>query len=36
MVKYTFFSNAEETFIKVDHILDHKTKLEESKGVEGI
>lgn len=31
MEKYTFFSKSEETFIKVDHILGHKTNLKNLK-----
>ena len=32
--KYTFFSNAHETFSRIDHILGHKTSLSKFKKTE--
>ena len=33
---YTFFSNAHETFSRIDHILDHKSSLDKFKKTESI
>ena len=33
-VEYTFFSNAHETFCRMDHILGHKTTLNTFKRIE--
>ena len=32
--KYTFFSNAHETFSKIDHMIGHKTSLNKFKKIE--
>jgi exonuclease III len=32
--QYTFFSVAHETFSKIDHILDHKARLNKYKKIE--
>ena len=32
--KYTFFSNACETFSKIDHLIGHKTSLNKFKKIE--
>ena len=32
--KYTFFSNAYGTFSKIDHMIGHKTSLNNSKKIE--
>ena len=34
--EYTFFSNANRTFFRIDHILDHKTSLNKFKKIEVI
>ena len=35
-VEYTFFSSADETFSRIDHVLGHKTKLSKFKKTETI
>ena len=35
-VKYTFFSNAHATFSKIDHIIGHKTRVNNFKKTERI
>ena len=32
--KYTFFSNAHETFLKIDHMVGHKRSLNKFKKIE--
>ena len=32
--EYTFFSNAQRTFSRIDHILDHKSNLSKFKKIE--
>ena len=32
--KYTFFSNAHESFSKIDHVVGHKTSLNKFKKIE--
>ena len=32
--KYTFFSNADGTFSKIDHMIGHKTSLNKFKKIE--